>query len=464
MATRQVVRKRILDQDILGGIYGTATTGDDLGLTDTTLLRIGGASVDQYSNLFLYRPNAANSEDVLRRVISEGYSPISGVISHEGPAYTVNPLASGDDGYYELWPFDPRDVNRAYTRALTTQCFSIQQDDIATNGRSRYRLTSGLNILTVAGDIDFEGGVGSWTTGGSNTIATSTEQFVYSKASGKITYQDNSTLASLSVTLTPSPYVAQLWLYIPDSYDGTDLRLQMNSYTGSTVTNVDIDMDATNQWQRLEVTITPLPSDLVGTLALVENGTAATAGRVLYIDGAQVEPGDAVSPYSALGLTTHNQILEVMQVHGTEPNVRMSPWRTGGRTWLPESDNDVLYLRFDPAPSGTLRLIWRKPYADITDETSSSDVDTDFVMWATMWELFGALARSSTVDGESAAQYKELAKQAYTRFWGRRKMEQDRYAAQYHITRPRWRSSVASPRMGRGVGTRRGISAGTISG
>ncbi|KKK80987.1 hypothetical protein LCGC14_2818010, partial [marine sediment metagenome] len=133
-----------------------------------------------------------------------------------------------------------------------------------------------------------EGGVGSWTTGGTNTIATSTEQFVYSKASAKITYQDNATLASLSVTLTPSPYIAQLWLYIPDSYDGTDLRLQMNSYTGATVTNVDIDMDATNQWQRLEVTITPLPSDLVGTFDLIENGTAPTAGRVQSIDGAQV--------------------------------------------------------------------------------------------------------------------------------------------------------------------------------
>ena len=464
MATRLVTRQAILDQDLLGGIYGTATAGAAGTLTDTTLLQIGGQSVDRYSNFFLYRPNAANTADVYRRIASEGYAPSTGVLTHGGPNYTEAPLAGGpaDDGYYELWPVDPREVNRAYTRALTTQCFSIQQDDIVTSGRSRYRVSSGLNILTAAGDIDFEGGVGSWTAGGTNTIATSTEQFVYSAASGKITYQDNTTLAQLAVTLTPAPYTFQLWLYIPDSYDGTDLRLQMNSYTGSTVVNVDIDMDATNQWVRHAGTITPLPSDLVGTLDLIENGTAATAGRVLYIDGAQVESGDAVSPFSPLGMTTHNEVLEVMQVRGTEPNVDMSPWRTGGRTWLPEWDNDVLYLRFDPAPTGTLRLIWKKPYADVTDETTNSPVDTDFVMWGTIWELFGALARNAIRRGESADQYERLTRQAYNRFWARRHMELERFASQLHMPRPRWRSAVAAPQMGRGAGVR--VRPGTING
>ena len=103
MATRQVTRQRILDQDIVGGIYGTATTGAALALTDIDLLRIGGESVDRFSNLFLYRPNAANAEDRFRRIISSGYAPGTGVLTHGGPNYTENPFAGSGPaahGYY----------------------------------------------------------------------------------------------------------------------------------------------------------------------------------------------------------------------------------------------------------------------------------------------------------------------------------------------------------------------------
>ena len=138
MATRLATRQAALNEDIVGGIYGTATAGAATTLTDTTLLRIGGQSVSRYASHYLYRPAAASSNDFYRRVTPDGYAPTTGVVTHGTPNYTNNPLAGGDSGYYELWPYDPRAINRAFSRALVRDCFTIERNDIVTTGGSIY--------------------------------------------------------------------------------------------------------------------------------------------------------------------------------------------------------------------------------------------------------------------------------------------------------------------------------------
>ncbi len=47
--TRPQVRQAALDEDFVGGMYGTATNGTDGKLTDTTLLQVGGNSVSEHA-------------------------------------------------------------------------------------------------------------------------------------------------------------------------------------------------------------------------------------------------------------------------------------------------------------------------------------------------------------------------------------------------------------------------------
>lgn len=298
-ANRQEIRQDMLDQDLVDGVqFGTATGGASGTLIDTTLLQVGGNSVSKFASRYLYRPVAANTADVFRRVAPIGYDPATGVLTHGGPGYTEAPKASTDNGYYELWFTDPAKVNRAFSRALTTQCYSLQFDEVTTDGSTLYDITT--------------------------------------------------------------------------------------------------------------------------------------------------------SPFSLTDIVSiQNQVLELVQVSGSGSTSKIVPWTRGGRTWHPETDDGTLNIRFSPAPTGTIAVIWKKPFADITDETTDTEADTDFVTWATFYELFSALEREAIADSESDAGWTQLKNFAYQRFWARRQMVLDRFASQYHIARPRWRSATGSPRMGR---------------
>ncbi|MCR4341807.1 MAG: hypothetical protein NUW01_18180 [Gemmatimonadaceae bacterium] len=161
----------------------------------------------------------------------------------------------------------------------------------------------------------------------------------------------------------------------------------------------------------------------------------------------------AASPFTLTSISSiQNQVLEINQVSGTDPNARIWPWASGGRSWWPEEDNNTLYLRFYPAPSGTLEIVWKKPYADLTDETTTSAVNEDYVKWAAFYELFFALENRAKAESESKVNYKDLKETCYARYWARNQMEMGRFASQYHHPRPRWRSAVAAPTSGRGYG------------
>ena len=296
--TRKQIRQAMLDEDIFGGLYGTATTGAPLQLTDTTLLKVAGKSSSLFGNYFLYRPAAATASDVVRRVTMTGYTSDDGILTHAGPAWTTDPLESSDSGYYELWKYDPVLVNRAITRAFQTRLFSIQQDDITTNGQTRYEV--------------------------------------------------------------------------------------------------------------------------------------------------------GASPFSLSSIESDDQILEVGQVWGTDPNARVRVWTKEGRTWWPEPDNDTLYIRFDPPPSGTIRITWKKPYTALSDDTTTSTVDKEWAVWASAFELFIGLSRAAQMNGETSANYDQLKDYAYGRERSLRRKFMNRWASQLITPRPRWRSSASAPRMGRG--------------
>ena len=310
-STRRQVRQQLLDRDFTGGLYGTATAGAAGTLTDTTLLQIGGHAASRYGNFYKYRPAAVNAADVYRRVTAIGYAPTTGVLVHGGPNYTQAPLVGGDSGYYELWPWDPREINHAFSRALTERVFSIQQDDITTNGQSRYEVSA--------------------------------------------------------------------------------------------------------------------------------------------------------APFSLSSIESGNQIFDVSRVLGTEPNARVHSLPLND-VWRAEMDNDVLYVRFDPRPTGVIRITWKKAYTDITDETSTTTADRAWLMWATLFELLDAMEKRAGKDGESSQNYADLKERAYNRYWARRQMFMREYASQLHVPRPRARSSSSTPVMGRGGSSRLGGNMQTMVG
>ena len=93
--------------------------------------------------------------------------------------------------------------------------------------------------------------------------------------------------------------------------------------------------------------------------------------------------------------------------------------------------------------------MWKKPFADVTDETTTSTVDKDYAKWAMLWELYSSLQRDAERRGEPAGQYQRLKNFSYQRYWSRNHMFMGRFASMLHLRQPKWRSGVGAPRMGR---------------
>jgi hypothetical protein len=143
----------------------------------------------------------------------------------------------------------------------------------------------------------FETGTTGWTTGGTNTIATSAVQQRRGVYSCKCTYTDNDLLASYAITLTDTDHVASMDIYIPSTYTGTQLTLTWTGFTSGTVVAGLADMTIKDHWQRVHCHINPDSGDLAGTLTLSETGTNGSAGEFIYVDGVQIEAGTAETTY-----------------------------------------------------------------------------------------------------------------------------------------------------------------------
>jgi len=179
----------------------------------------------------------------------------------------------------------------------------------------------------------FETGTTGWTTGGTNTIATSAVQQRRGVYSCKCTYTDNDLLASYAITLTDADHVAAMDIYIPSTYTGTQLTLTWTGFTSGTVVAGLADMTIKDHWQRVHCHINPDAGDLAGTLTLSETGTNGDAAQFIYIDGVQIETGMAPTTYFDGDII--ETIKKVNQYYWTgqanaSTSVRLATTRSGG--------------------------------------------------------------------------------------------------------------------------------------
>ena len=151
------------------------------------------------------------------------------------------------------------------------------------------------NLLTNGG---FETNTTGWAATGSNSLARSTEQAKFGSASCKGTYGSAGAFGRFPLTLTAAEYTFSIWLYVPADYDGALVFISDNGdFVGATGTQLaSADMNLRDQWQRLSFDISPVGGDLDGALHVRPSG-AATVGKFIYFDGAQIELQPIATPY-----------------------------------------------------------------------------------------------------------------------------------------------------------------------
>lgn len=246
------------------------------------------------------------------------------------------------------------------------------------------------NLVTNGG---LETNTTGWSVGASSTIERSTDQAKFGAASLKCTYVDNTILAIYSITLTAVAHSASVWVYIPTSYSGTQLRVGFEQFTSATGTlTSDPNMSLRDQWQRVVIpNVTPNGADLIGSIRVYEFGSAPDNGEFIYIDGLQVEVGAFPSPYihtdggtaSRTGADIETPIAGLgiaaspaggfwaacrVRMQVTDENLEVAGGATGYTVWQwGNSATDVFGLFFR---SGSQRFLFR-----MTDASASQDVN-----------------------------------------------------------------------------------------
>jgi hypothetical protein len=152
-------------------------------------------------------------------------------------------------------------------------------------------------VTNLCTNPSFETDVAGWTKGGTNGLATSTEQARFGRRSAKATYQDSLNLANYDIALTAAQHTVSVYLWIPTNWDGGTIRLNAFGFTSATGTlTVNSDMSVRDRWQRVTMTFTPDAGDLLGAVRF-DATSAPTAGRAFYIDGLLPQTGGAAGVY-----------------------------------------------------------------------------------------------------------------------------------------------------------------------
>ena len=156
------------------------------------------------------------------------------------------------------------------------------------------------------------------------------------------------------------------------------------------------------------------PVDLINraiTLALtrrcfsLQYDVIVPSGNNRYVIG--TAPFDVISTMES----PEQQIFEVEELlDGTDPATSIwRPWDRDGRTWQPEADDNVLAVRFEPAPARNMRITWKKPYVDLGDDnTATTACPLAYVKWAALVELYEMLEQRAIADGASSSSYRNL--------------------------------------------------------
>ena len=137
----------------------------------------------------------------------------------------------------------------------------------------------------------FETNITGWTVGGINTLVQSTAQSFLGSHAALCTFQNHNSIALYAITLTAAAHSVSARIYIPTTWDGSDLALQLYGFVGATgTTEIDADMTIRDQWQTVEVpNVVIAPGDLVGFVRVRHAAVDATAGRFIYLDAVQCE-------------------------------------------------------------------------------------------------------------------------------------------------------------------------------
>jgi hypothetical protein len=138
------------------------------------------------------------------------------------------------------------------------------------------------NLIT---NPSFETNTTGWTTDGTNTIAQSSAFSKYGYYSAICTYQNDTDLARYTITLTATAHAFSCWVYLASNWDGGAVQLALENFTSVTTDTATTTTTTTGDWVNLEILFTPDAGDLTGDL-IVETASAPTAGRAIYIDGA----------------------------------------------------------------------------------------------------------------------------------------------------------------------------------
>ena len=198
----------------------------------------------------------------------------------------------------------------------------------------RYAHRIGLVNLCTNGS--FETDTTGWTTGGTNTIASSTDHAIIGTKSAKVTYADNLTLATFAVTLGEAAvrYIFRAMIFIPTSWDGGAITITATGFTagtsaGATTTTTE------GSWVSIEVFMTPDAGDLAGNL-VISAASAPTVGEAIYIDDVEIhihfEDKDLGADKSAVdGCTFNNELIVAM---GETEKI----WKRTTTTWSQASD------------------------------------------------------------------------------------------------------------------------------
>ena len=140
----------------------------------------------------------------------------------------------------------------------------------------------------------FESGTSPWTSGGSNTLDASTDQAKFGFQSGKMTHVSSTTFYQYPVTLPEATeYTVRVWLYIPTSWTGDQIRLKRNDFAGADgddETAADMSPAARDEWQQLVLVFRPHPDDRQGEIRIEGDSapSGAAASRTLYLDSLEI--------------------------------------------------------------------------------------------------------------------------------------------------------------------------------
>ena len=244
----------------------------------------------------------------------------------------------------------------------------------------------------------FESSIGDWDKGGNNTFAVSGAQEHEGGQSGLATYVDNATSASLVFTATAAvEHLVSMRVYIPSAagdFSGTALNLQISAFGNANVQQKAFDLTKTDQWQYADLIFTPLPTDLVGTISLVNTGMVAA--DFVYVD--DVRCGRRI------GAIRHLSRAEVKVPGGQEwlPRRRWSV-RRGGVGANGASENLIVFQHLDTVGS-SIRLSGFGPFpslnvaADVLDPQWPIMAEYPLVEFAASYLMESGEARRVTVD------------------------------------------------------------------